>query len=147
MKSPVSTFGEINSRQVNVGSIQIFFAQFQTLKLHKEMLNAANNYLFGIKRTKCRHVFCEFLVLMSYPLSQQIVCILVVFLHICEQVLNSVIFEVYSHRVRINYSSGVMDINTLLLNIALGDTHLSKGKFCTLPFIGKWFPMSQIFKI
>ena len=44
----IFTFCEINSRQVNVGSIQIFRAQFQALKLSKEMLNAANIYLLGI---------------------------------------------------------------------------------------------------
>ena len=52
----IFTFGEINSRQVNVGGIQIFFAQFQTLKLRKEMLNAAGIYLFGIKRTKFKYI-------------------------------------------------------------------------------------------
>ena len=48
----VFTFGGINSRQVNVGGIQIFLAQFQALKLRKKMLNAANIYLFGIILTK-----------------------------------------------------------------------------------------------
>ena len=52
----IFTFGEINSRQVNVGGIQIFFAQFQTLKLRKEMLNVTSIYLFGIKRTKCKYI-------------------------------------------------------------------------------------------
>ena len=31
--------------KVNVGGIKIFFAQFQTPKLRKEMLNAAHIYL------------------------------------------------------------------------------------------------------
>ena len=52
----IFTFGEINSWQVNVGGIQIFRAQFQSLKLRKEMLNAANIYLFGIKLTKCKYI-------------------------------------------------------------------------------------------
>ena len=37
-----------------------FFAQFRTLKLRKEMLNAANNYLFGIKRTQCKYIDTSF---------------------------------------------------------------------------------------
>ena len=56
----IFTFGEINSRQVNAGGIQIIFAQFQTLKLQKEMLNAGNIYLFGIKRTKCKYIDTSF---------------------------------------------------------------------------------------
>ena len=52
----VFIFGEINSRQVNVGGIQIFLAQFQDLKLHKKMLNAANIYLFGIIPTKGKYI-------------------------------------------------------------------------------------------
>ena len=53
----IFTFGEINSRQVIVGGIQIIF---QTLKLRKEMLNAANIYLLGIKRTKCKYIDTSF---------------------------------------------------------------------------------------
>ena len=35
----------------------IVFGQFQTFKLCKEMLlNAANIYLFGIKRIKCKYI-------------------------------------------------------------------------------------------
>ena len=49
----IFTFGEINSWQV--GGIQIFFEQFQTLKLGKEMLNAANICLFEIKHIKCKY--------------------------------------------------------------------------------------------
>ena len=41
-KCPVLAFGEINSRQVNVGGSLIFFAHFQTFKLRMEMLNTAN---------------------------------------------------------------------------------------------------------
>ena len=52
----VFTFGGINSRQVNVGGIQIFLAQFQALKLRKKMLNAANIYLFGIILTKWKYI-------------------------------------------------------------------------------------------
>ena len=55
-------YSEINSRQVNDGGIQIFFAQFQTLKLRKEMLNAANIYLLGIKRTKCKYIDTSFMI-------------------------------------------------------------------------------------
>ena len=34
-----------------------FLAQFQSLKLRKEMLNAANIYLFEIIHTKCKYVY------------------------------------------------------------------------------------------
>ena len=47
-----TTFGDFNSQKVNVGGIQVYLAQFQALKLGKEMLNAANIYLFEIKLTK-----------------------------------------------------------------------------------------------
>ena len=50
----VFAFGEYNSKQVNVSGIKIFRAQFQSLKLCKEMLNATNIYLFGIIHTKCK---------------------------------------------------------------------------------------------
>ena len=33
-----------------------FLAQFQSLKLRKEMLNAANIYLFEIIHTKCKYI-------------------------------------------------------------------------------------------
>ena len=73
----IFTFGEINSRQINDGGIQIFFAQFQTLKLRKEMLNAVNIYLFGIKRcTKCKYLDTSFVpeVLFSILLTKQKRC-------------------------------------------------------------------------
>ena len=57
----IFTFGDINSRQVNVGGIKIFRAQFQALKLCKEMLNAANIYLFGIVLTKCKYIYRSFI--------------------------------------------------------------------------------------
>ena len=47
----------MNSRQVNVGVIQIFLAQFQALKLRKEILNAD---LCGIKFTKCKYIVRSF---------------------------------------------------------------------------------------
>ena len=37
--------------------IQIFSAHFQSLKLHKETLNAANIYQFGIIHTKCKYMY------------------------------------------------------------------------------------------
>ena len=48
--------GRLIPRQVNVGGIQIFLVQFQALKLRKEILNAANIYLFGFKLTKCKYI-------------------------------------------------------------------------------------------
>ena len=49
-KRPVYTFAfdEYNSKQVNVNGIKIYRAQFQSLKLRNEVLNAANIYLSGI---------------------------------------------------------------------------------------------------
>ena len=49
-------FGEFNFNPVNDDGIQSFLAQFQALKLRKEMLNAANIYLLGIKLTKCKYI-------------------------------------------------------------------------------------------
>ena len=62
MKRPVYiiAFGEYNSKQVNVSGIKIFRAQFQSLKLRKEMLNVANIYLFGIMLTKCKYIYRSF---------------------------------------------------------------------------------------
>ena len=63
----IFTFGGINSGQVNVRGIQIFLVQFQALKLCKEMLNAANIYLFEIKRTKCKYIDKSFVTFCSQP--------------------------------------------------------------------------------
>ena len=60
----IFTFGEFNSQQGNVGGIQNFLSQFQTLKLRrKEMLNAANINLMGIKLTKCKYIDRSFVTL------------------------------------------------------------------------------------
>ena len=48
------------SKQLNVSGIKIFRAQFQSLKLRKEMLNAANIYLFEIILTKCKYIYRYF---------------------------------------------------------------------------------------
>ena len=50
---------------VNVCGFQLFFAQFQTLKLCKKMLNAANIYPFGIKSTKCKYIDTSFINLYN----------------------------------------------------------------------------------
>ena len=39
-----------------LAGIQIIRAQLKALKLRKEMLNAANIYLFGIILTKCKYI-------------------------------------------------------------------------------------------
>ena len=53
----IFAFGEYNSKQVNVSGIKIFRAQFRSLKLRREMLNAANIYLLGIILTKCKYIY------------------------------------------------------------------------------------------
>ena len=53
----IFTFGEYNSKQVNVSGIQTFRGQFLALHLRKVMLNAANIYLFGIIQTKCKNIY------------------------------------------------------------------------------------------
>ena len=56
----IFSFGEYNSKPVNVSGINIFRAQFQSLKLRKEILNATNIYLFGIIFTKCKFIYRSF---------------------------------------------------------------------------------------
>ena len=57
----IFTFGVYNSKQVNFSGIQIFRMQFMALHLRKVMLNAANIYLFGIIRTKCKYIYRSFI--------------------------------------------------------------------------------------
>ena len=59
--SRISAFCEYNSNQVNISGIYIFRAQFQSLKLCKEMLNASNICLFGIILTKWKYIYRSFL--------------------------------------------------------------------------------------
>ena len=81
-KKPVYifAFGEFNSQQVN--GIKHFLAKLYGLELHKEILNAANIYLLGIKLTKCKYIDRSFVLLFHVSFSQSfkpaVYCIMVI---------------------------------------------------------------------